>query len=245
MKFTVITLFPNVIQEYISTSIIKSAVDKGIIEIKIVNLRDFGIGKRKNVDDTVYGGGTGMVITAPVLDKALSSLDLEGATIVYLTPKGKTLNQNVCKMFSTYSHIVVICGHYEGIDERIFDLYNIQEISIGDYILTGGEIAALALLDSVIRLLPGVLKQEATQNESFEEYLLEEAQYTKPVEYKGLKVPEILVSGNHKMVEEYRLEDKIYTTYLKRPDLLEKYIENTDLTKNEIKQIVTKREGKI
>lgn len=245
MKFTIITLFPNVVQEYISTSIISNAINKGKVEVQIVDLRQFGKGKRRNTDDTVYGGGSGMVITVPVLDKALNSIDLTNAKIIYLSPKGKTFTQSIAQTYAKEcEHIVLICGHYEGVDERIFSLYEIHELSLGDFILTGGEIPALAVMDSVVRLVPGVLKQDATSNESFESNLLEEAQYTKPDEYKGLKVPEILTSGNHELVAKYRLEDKIYTTYLKRPDLLEKYIEKNKLNKEEIMKIVAKKEGK-
>jgi len=159
MKFTVLTLFPNVIKEYIDTSIISQAVKKQLVDIDVIDLRNFGKGKRKNVDDTVYGGGAGMVITVPVLDEALDSLNLESDTkIVYLSPKGRTLNQNIVKDYSvSFSHIVLICGHYEGVDERIFDLYKIEQVSIGDFILTGGELASLVLIDSITRLIPGVL----------------------------------------------------------------------------------------
>lgn len=245
MKFTIITLFPNVVQEYISTSIISNAINKGKVEVQVVDLRQFGKGKRRNTDDTVYGGGSGMVITVPVLDKALNSIDLTNAKIIYLSPKGKTFTQSIAQTYAKEcEHIVLICGHYEGVDERIFSLYEIEEVSLGDFILTGGEVPALAVIDSVARLIPGVLKQDAISNETFEDSLLEEAQYTKPDEYKGLKVPEILTSGNHELVAKYRLEDKIYTTYLKRPDLLEKYIEQNKLNKEEIMKIVAKKEGK-
>lgn len=245
MKFTIITLFPNVVQEYISTSIISNAINKGKVEVQVIDLRQFGKGKRRNTDDTVYGGGSGMVITVPVLDKALESIDLKNAKIIYLSPKGKRFTQSEAQTYAKEcEHIVLICGHYEGVDERIFSLYEIHELSLGDFILTGGEIPALAVMDSVVRLIPGVLKQDATSNESFESNLLEEAQYTKPDEYKGLKVPEILTSGNHELVAKYRLEGKIYTTYLKRPDLLEKYIEQNKLNKEEIMKIVAKKEGK-
>jgi len=245
MKFTVLTLFPNVIKEYKDTSIRSNAISDNLVEIDVVDLRNFGKGKRRNVDDTVYGGGAGMVITVPVLDEALSSLNIDSDTkIIYLSPKGKTLNQNIVKDYSiNTSHIVLICGHYEGVDERILELYDIEQVSIGDYILTGGELAALVLIDSITRLLPGVLSIGSAENETFENYLLEEEQYTKPLEYKGIKVPDILVSGNHKAVDEYRLEQRIYSTYKLRPDLLQKYIENNNLNENYIKDIITKKEG--
>lgn len=250
MKFTILTLFPNIIKEYINTSIVSRAIKSKIVEIEIVDIRDFGEGARKNVDDTVYGGGNGMVITVPVLDRALSSvkdIDLASTKIIYMSPKGKTLSQTICKEFQKqYEHLVIICGHYEGIDERIFELYNISEISVGDYILTGGELPALTLIDALTRLVPGVIKEESHTNETFENLLIEEPQYTKPIVYKGLEVPEILVSGNHGKIEEYRKEEKIYLTAMKRPDLFKKYLNENNLTREDIEKInkiITKKEG--
>lgn len=244
MRFTIVTLFPSVINEYISTSIISKAQAKELVKIDIVDLRLFGKGNRRNVDDTVYGGGDGMVITVPVLDEALASIEgIEKAYIIYLSPKGKVLNQNICKDYTKYEHIVLIAGHYEGIDERIFSLYNINELSIGDYVLTGGELPALVVLDSITRLIPGVIKEGSSRNESFEESLLEEPQYTKPEEYKGLKVPEILLSGNHGKIDEYRYEEKLYQTLKKRPDLFKRYINESKLDINKINEIITKKEG--
>lgn len=244
MKFTIITLFPNVINEYISTSIISKAREKNLVEIDVIDLRQFGKGARRNVDDTVYGGGDGMVITVPVLDAALASIDdIENAYIVYLSPKGKVLKQEVSTELLTHEHIVLIAGHYEGIDERIFSLYDIHELSIGDYVLTGGELPALVLLDSMTRLIPGVIKDGSKKNESFDGLLLEEPQYTKPEEYKGLKVPEVLLSGNHKMIADYRYEEKLYQTLNKRPDLFKRYINENKLDINKINEIITKKEG--
>ena len=244
MKFTIITLFPSVVNEYISTSIISKAQAKDLVQIDIVDLRQFGKGNRRNVDDTVYGGGDGMVITVPVLDEALASVEgINEAHIIYLSPKGKVLNQKVCKDYTKYEHIVLIAGHYEGIDERIFSLYNIHELSIGDYVLTGGELPALVVLDSITRLIPEVIKEGSSQNESFENYLLEEPQYTKPEEYKGLKVPTILLSGNHGKVDEYRYEEKLYQTLKKRPDLFKRYINENKLDINKVNEIITKKEG--
>ena len=203
IKFTIITLFPNLLNEFKETSIIKKAVDTGKVLIDIVDLREFGEGKRRNVDDTVYGGGVGMVISVPVLDRAIESVisnevnKLYTNKIIYMSPKGKVLSQNVAREFAMASdnvNYVVLCGHYEGFDERIFSLYDISELSIGDYVLTGGEVPAMAFVDSVTRLVDGVLKDEATVYESHTESMLEEPQYTKPFEYKGLKVPEILLS---------------------------------------------------
>lgn len=244
MKFTIITLFPSVINEYISTSIISKAQEKKLVQIEVINLRQFGKGTRRNVDDTVYGGGDGMVITVPVLDEALGSIDgIEKAHVIYLSPKGKVLNQEMSQSYLDYEHIVLIAGHYEGIDERIFSLYNIYEVSIGDYVLTGGELPALTLLDSITRLIPGVIKEGSKSNESLDNFLLEEPQYTKPEEYKGLKVPEILLSGNHGKIAEYRYEEKLYQTLNKRPDLFKRYINENKLDINKINEIITKKEG--
>lgn len=203
IKFTVVTLFPELLNEFKATSIIKKAIDSKKVLIDIVDLREFGVGKRRNVDDTVYGGGTGMVITVPVLDKALNSVVTNEVNksyenkIIYMSPKGKVLNQSLAKEFAKAENninYIVLCGHYEGIDERIFDLYDILEISIGDYVLTGGEVPAMAFIDTVTRLVNGVLKDDATIYESHIDNMLEQPQYTKPFEYKGLKVPEILLS---------------------------------------------------
>lgn len=203
IKFTVVTLFPELLNEFKETSIIKKAIDSKKVLIDIVDLREFGVGKRRNVDDTVYGGGTGMVITVSVLDKALNSVVTNDVNksyenkIIYMSPKGKVLNQSLAKEFAKVENninYIVLCGHYEGIDERIFDLYDILEISIGDYVLTGGEVPAMAFIDTVTRLINGVLKDDATIYESHIDNMLEQPQYTKPFEYKGLKVPEILLS---------------------------------------------------
>ncbi len=203
IKFTIVTLFPNLLNEFKETSIIKKAVTTGKVLIDIVDLRAFGVGKRRNVDDTVYGGGTGMVITVPVLDEALSSIvqndvnKLYENKIIYMSPKGNVLNQKFASKFANVdkdTNYILLCGHYEGIDERIFSLYDILEISIGDYILTGGEVPAMAFVDTVTRLVSGVLKDDATIYESHTSNVLEEPQYTKPFEYKGLKVPEVLLS---------------------------------------------------
>lgn len=230
IKFTIITLFPDLLEEFKNTSIIKKAVNSSKVVIDVVDLKQFGKGKRKNVDDTVYGGGTGMVITVPVLDSALEYVlsqnqaeSYEKTKIIYMSPKGTVFSQNLAKEYSNpemSTHYIVLCGHYEGIDERIFSLYEITEISIGDYILTGGEIPAMAFTDSIVRLIDGVLKKEATEYESIAKGLLEEPQYTKPFEYKGIKVPEILISGHHQKIDDYRYEKSIRETEMKRPDLL-------------------------
>ena len=237
IKFTFITLFPDMIETMKVHSATRKAMDKKLVELETICLNKFGKGLRHKVDDTIYGGGAGMLISAPALDKALTYvLDknkeyTEGnnkTKIIYLTPKGKVYNQKTAfEMANTNSyniHYILICGHYEGIDERIFSLYEIDEISIGDYVLTGGEIPAMALIDSISRLVDGVLKKDSIIFESFTDGLLEEPKYTNPKEYKGLVVPEVLISGNHKKVEDYIKEEMLKETKSKRPDMYLKYI---------------------
>ncbi|MDD4375399.1 MAG: tRNA (guanosine(37)-N1)-methyltransferase TrmD [Clostridia bacterium] len=236
MKFTVLTLFPELLNEFIDTSIVKKAIINNKVIIEVVDLKDFGEGKRRNVDDTIYGGGVGMLITVPILDRAIESVinkaenkSFKSIKIIYMSPKGNCLSQEKVKHMSNsrHTHYILLCGHYEGIDERIFNLYDIEEISIGEYVLTGGELPAMVIIDSVTRLIDGVLKEEATIKETHTNILLEEPHYTKPFEYKGMKVPEVLTSGNHAEVEKYNHEQSILETKRKRPDLFEKYINET------------------
>lgn len=248
MQITVLTLFPNIIKEYISTSIIKNAIDKKLVTIDAIDLRNYGIGKRKNVDDTVYGGGDGMIITVAVLDEAIKDIKLKSGDslkIIYMSPKGRVFNQGIAKCMATEEeNILFIAGHYEGIDERIFELYNIEEISIGDYILTGGELPAMVVIDSITRLVKGVIKEGSTANESHNDFLLEEPQYTKPSSYKNIQVPEILISGNHQKIDDYRYTQKIKETYSKRPDLLNKHLSLNNEDQDKINKILNKKEGK-
>lgn len=221
IKFNIITLFPETIDALTDYSILGRAISSKLIEIKTYNLRDFGIGKRKQVDDTPYGGGAGMVIKVDILDRAIDSVrkDNAGTYVVLLTPKGKTFTQSEAKMLSKKENITFVCGHYEGFDERVRDLVD-AEISIGDYVLSGGEVAAAAVVDSVSRLIPGVLGGEgSTHEESFEEGLLEYPHYTNPREYKGMGVPEVLLSGNHAEIEKWRKDQAKEITKKKRPDL--------------------------
>jgi len=221
MKFNVITLFPETIQSLTDYSIFGRAIDSKIIEIKTYNLRDFGIGPRKQVDDTPYGGGAGMVLKVDILDKAIEHVRAEnpGTYVVLMTPKGEKYTQKVAKSLSKKKNITFVCGHYEGFDERVRELVD-AEISIGDYVLSGGEIAATAIVDSVSRLIPGVLGgEDSTHEESFEHALLEYPHYTNPREYKGMNVPEVLLSGNHKEIENWRKEQAKIITGKRRPDL--------------------------
>ncbi len=226
MKFTIMTLFPEIIEHYCSCSIMKRASERDIIELETINPRDYTLDKHKKVDDTPYGGGAGMVLMAqPYVDAYESIEKLQNSITIMLTPQGETFNDNKAKEFAQYDQIIMLCGHYEGYDERIREIIKPKEISIGDFVLTGGELPALCLLDSVSRKLDGTLgKIESAQEDSFSNGLLEYPHYTKPREYRGLKVPEVLLNGNHSEIEKFRKEESIKRTKQKRPDLYEKYI---------------------
>lgn len=223
MKITILTLFPKMISGFFDESIIKRAVGKKLVELEIVNIRDFAIDKYGTVDDRPYGGGAGMVMRVDVVDRALQKVKTDKSKVILTTPKGKTYDQKKAMEYSRENHLVIIAGHYEGVDERVLEQVD-EEISIGDFVMTGGEIAAAAIADSVIRLIPGVLKkEEATINETFNiggKKLLEYPQYTRPEEYKGKRVPEVLIGGNHKDINQWRMEKAIEETRKKRPDLL-------------------------
>lgn len=224
MKITFITLFPEIFPIFLNFSILKRAKQKGLIEFEVLDLRQFGEGVHKTVDDRPYGGGAGMVIKPDVLAKALDyvrKINNFKFKIILTSASGKTFNQQKAKEFSKLEHLVLFCGHYEGVDQRFIDKYVDEEISIGDYILTGGELPALVIADSVTRLLPGVLeKKEAILEESFENNLLEYPHFTRPEIFEGLKVPDILISGNHKGINNWRTEKSLEKTKQKRPDLL-------------------------
>lgn len=220
MKIDILTLFPEMFGGILNTSIIKRAISSGKVEINLINFRDFSPLPNKQVDDTPYGGGAGMVLRCEPIFNAINSLDTTDAHIILLSPEGKTYNQSIAKDLSGYKHLIIICGHYEGFDERIKTLVD-EVISIGDYILTGGEVASMAIIDSVIRLIPGVINNESLDTESFESNLLDYPNFTKPATYNGLDVPEVLLSGDHKKIEEYRKREQIKKTKELRPDLLE------------------------
>jgi len=225
MIFSILTLFPEMFNGPFDASIIKRAKEKGIVKTNFINIRDFAEDAYKTVDGSPYGGGQGMILRVDVVDRALSSLKgkkkEEKIHTILLTPQGKQFTQSHAKKLAqSFDHIILLCGHYEGIDERIRTLVD-EEISIGDYILTGGEIPAMVLVDSITRLLPGVFKKElVTEDESFSKNTLEHPQYTKPQSYKGIAVPSILLSGNHKEIEAWRKEESRKKTQYKRPDLL-------------------------
>ncbi len=220
MKITVLTLFPEMIEAIINSSIIKRAQANDLVEINLVNFREFSTNKHKTVDDTPYGGGAGMLLAVEPIYHALMSIDgQEEALKILLTPQGVTYNQKLTKELVKKDHLILICGHYEGFDERVREFID-MELSIGDYVLTGGEIAASVVIDSIARLVPGVLgSEESYQHDSFYTDSLDYPQYTKPREFKGLKVPDVLLSGNHQEIAKWREEMKKQRTKERRPDL--------------------------
>ena len=228
MKFDVLTLFPEMF-EPLKQSIIKRASEKKLIDINLVNIRDFSEDKHNKVDDTPYGGGAGMLMKADVVDRAYNSVKSENAKVIYLTPQGKTLNQKVVKDLSKQEHLILLCGHYEGIDQRVLDKIVDEEISIGDYVLTGGELPAMVLIDSVSRYVEGVLSDGSTDEESFSNGLLEYPQYTRPEVFNDVKVPDVLISGHHENIRKWRRERSLENTFKKRPEMLE----NIELTEKE------------
>lgn len=235
MKISIITLFPEIFEPILNASILGRAQKKGLVEFELVNLREFGEGRHQVVDDRPYGGGAGMVLKADVLAKALHSVYRLLSTakksgsrktedrrrIILTSASGKPYKQKTAQKFSKLDHLIIVCGHYEGVDQRFIDQYVNEEISIGDYVLTGGEIPAMVIVDSITRLIPKVLeKPEATINESFSEGLLEHPQYTRPEEFEGRKVPKVLLSGNHQEIANWRQKESVKKTKKVRPDLL-------------------------
>ncbi len=220
MKFDVLTLFPEMFDS-MKESIIGRAMDKNLIQIHPVNIRDFSKDKHKKVDDTVYGGGAGMLMRPDVVYDAYQSVKSEKAKVIFLSPQGKTLNQAKVLKLAKEEHLILLCGHYEGIDQRVIDKIVDEEISIGDYVLTGGELPAMVLIDSVSRYVDGVLATGSKFEESFSDGLLEYPQYTRPEVFEGKKVPEILLSGHHENIEKWRRKEALKLTARKRPDLLE------------------------
>lgn len=225
MRFDVLTLFPELIRSHLDFSIMKRAVEEGIISVNTVNPRDYTLDKHKKVDDTPYGGGAGMVLMPqPYVDAYEGVNKLENSITLMMTPQGEPFTDKISNELAEYEQIIILCGHYEGFDERIRDIIKPREISIGDFVLTGGELPALCIIDSVSRKIEGTLgKIESAHDDSFSDGLLEYPQYTKPREYRGLEVPEVLLNGNHKLIEEFRLEQKLERTRTKRPDLWKKY----------------------
>lgn len=219
MKIDILTLFPEAFAP-LKTSILGRAVENGILEINFVNIRDFSKNKHKKVDDEVFGGGAGMLMTVQPLFDAINSVKTENSKIVFPSPIGKTFNVSKAKELSHCEHLIFVCGHYEGVDDRLFQLFDIEQISIGDYVLTGGELPTMVIVDSLARFVDGVISEESLTDESFSNGLLEYPQYTRPQEFMGLKVPEVLVSGNHQEVEKWKKEKSLERTKQNRSDLL-------------------------
>ena len=219
MRLDILTLFPDMFQP-LKESIIKRAIDKKIVEVNLIQIRDFSLDAHKKTDDIPYGGGAGMVMTPQPLYDAIQSVKTPNSHVIYLSPRGKVFNQNIAKQLSNYNHIILVCGHYEGIDERVIDLCIDETLSIGDYVLTGGEIPAMVVADSVIRLLDGAIAKDSLNEESFSNGLLEYPQYTRPQVFKGLEVPKVLLSGHHSNIEKWRAEKSLEITKSNRPDLL-------------------------
>lgn len=221
MKIDILTLFPSMFDGFLHESIIKRAIEKGKVEVNIYNIRDYSKDPHKKVDDYQFGGGSGMVLMPQPIIDAIEDLKREDTFVILMSPQGIPYKQKIAHELSQKKHILIICGHYEGFDERIRSFVD-MEISIGDYILTGGELASMVVSDSIIRLLDDVITKESSENESFENHLLDYPVYTKPVEFRGMKVPDVLLSGHHENIRKWRLEQQISRTQERRPDLLEK-----------------------
>ena len=224
MRIDIISVLPELMESPFQTSILKRAIQKGVAEVHFHHLRNWSLGKHRQIDDQVYGGGAGMVMMVEPLDKCISELKSQRSydEVIYLTPDGETLNQKIANTLSIKNNLIFLCGHYKGIDQRVRDLHVTREISIGDYVLTGGELAACVLADSVIRLLPGALNDEQSAlTDSFQDDLLSPPIYTRPEEYKGLRVPDVLLSGNFAKIEKWRHDEALRITRERRPDLLD------------------------
>ena len=230
MRITILTIFPESFESFLKTPVTARALEQGAADIEVVDLKAYAHGSFRHIDDSPFGGGAGMVLRCqPVLD-ALKTLG--DAHVVALTPAGRPYDQQTARRFAKLDHLVLLCGHYEGMDARILNHVD-EEVSVGDYILTGGELPAMTVVDSVVRLLPGVLRQTSTEEESFEDGLLEYPQYTQPRDYEGETVPEVLLSGNHEAVRRWRRKESLRMTRDRRPDLLERYIADGKLTEED------------
>lgn len=237
MIINILTQFPDMFAAVTSESILGRAAEKGILDIRIINIRDYTTDKHRKTDDTSFGGGAGMVMLPQPAFDCFKALGAEGKRIIYMSPRGPILNQQIAEELAKEEEIFLLCGHYEGVDQRILDAWNIEELSIGDYILTGGELAAMVVIDTFARLIPGVLgNSDSLSEESIYSGLLEYPQYTKPRNYEGLEVPEVLCNGNHKLIHLWQYEHSLRLTKERRPDLFEKYLASEPvLTKDEKK----------
>lgn len=221
MRLDILTLFPEMFSP-LKESIIKRAIDKNIVQVNIIQIRDFTLDPHKKTDDIPYGGGAGMVMTPQPLYDAIMSVKTPHSRVIYLSPRGRVFKQSIAKELATYEHLILVCGHYEGIDERVIELCVDEEMSIGDFVLTGGELPAMVIADAVIRLLDGAISSESLDEESFSNGLLEYPQYTRPQNFKGLEVPDVLLSGHHANIDKWRMQKSLEITKKNRPDLLDK-----------------------
>ncbi len=241
MRIDILTLFPEMVQNVLGESITGRALKNNLYELNTVNIRDFTEDKHRRVDDSPYGGGSGMVMEAQPIYDACQSVKSEKAKVIYMSPQGKPFSQKKARELSKEEHLVILCGHYEGVDERVLEEIVDEEISLGDFVLTGGEIAACAICDAVLRLIPGVLgNEESSCEESFENNLLEYPQYTRPEEFLGRRVPEVLLSGHHKNIEIFRRQKSLERTFFKRPDLLE----HAELSKEDLAFLETLKKNR-
>ena len=236
MKIDILTLFPEMFTP-VTSSILGKAGEKGILDIKMTNIRDYTVDKHKRVDEYPFGGGVGMVMQADPVFRTMEAIGAQGKRAIYMSPRGRVLDQEMIQELAQEKELVILCGHYEGVDQRILDYWNMEEISIGDYVLTGGELPAMVLVDSVARMIPEVLSSShSAMDESIYSGLLEYDQYTKPREYMGMQVPDVLVSGNHKLIHLWKFEESLKITKERRPDLFEAFIKKDhELTKDEKK----------
>lgn len=235
MIIDIVTIFPEFFEAFIQTSIVKRAQEQGYVEIRCHQLRDYSKRKQQYIDDTPYGGGSGMLMQFPPFYEIIKTLKTKDSKVIYLSPQGQLFNQKKATSYATYNHLILLCGHYEGIDARVMSFVD-EEISIGDYILTGGEIPAMIVTDAVVRLLSGVIDESSRDTDSLQNGWLKYPQYTKPESYEGYEVPEILKSGHHQNIANWRQKESIKATYLKRPDLIEK-IDLTDQEKTILAEI--------
>ena len=249
MKYTVLTLFPEILESYFSSSIMAKALNRGVIEYEAVNIRDYAVDKHHSCDDAPYGGGPGMLMLAEPLDRALKSVlsrcnvlggDVKKPRVIYLSPSGRPFSQVLARELSKENELILLCGRYEGLDQRIIDLYVDDEISIGDYVLSSGEVAALAVIDTTYRLVAEVITPASLDEESFTGLLLEYPQYTRPEFYATLRVPEILLSGHHENIRRWRLEKRVEKTLAQRPDLI-RYGEDNALFDDETRMIIEEK----
>ncbi len=241
MIIDIVTIFPEFFDTFLSTSIIKRAVEQKLVDIRLHQIRDYSHNKHRNIDDTPYGGGIGMLMTFPPFYDAIDKLKTKDSKVIYLSPQGKLFKQKTAKQLAKYDHLILLCGHYEGIDARIESLID-MELSIGDYVLTGGEIPAMIITDAITRLIPNVIHEDSAEEDSLQNGWLKFPQYTKPETYKGYTVPELLLSGHHQKIADWRKEQQVKRTYHKRPDLI-KDIKMTEQEKKILDQIKNEKKN--